>query len=122
MKKSALPVLFSLIMIFCVLFLIWYLPAVGQLRFDLSDTQKSLETSLGRERKQQYEYDETVAAIPVTEAELERLAPLVESAQKEVKELKKERKKLRNEKKKLESEKSSCTVSGTGAELFVCSG
>ena len=102
MKKSALPVLFSLVMMFCVLFLIWYLPAVAQLRFDLADTQKSLETSLGRERKQQYEYDETVAAIPVTEAELERLAPLVESAQKEVKELKKERRKLRNEKKKLE--------------------
>ena len=102
MKRSALPVLFSLVMMFCVLFLIWYLPAVAQLRFDLADTQKSLETSLGRERKQQYEYDETVAAIPVTEAELERLAPLVESAQKEVKELKKERRKLRNEKKKLE--------------------
>ncbi len=116
MKKSALPVLFSLIMIFCVLFLIWYLPAVGQLRFDLSDTQKSLETSLGRERKQQYEYDETVAAIPVTEAELERLAPLVESAQKEVKELKKERKKLRNEKKKLEGADAAVSEGGNEDE------
>ena len=116
MKKSALPVLFSLVMMFCVLFLIWYLPAVAQLRFDLADTQKSLETSLGRERKQQYEYDETVAAIPVTVAELERLAPLVESAQKEVKELKKERRKLRNEKKKLEGADAAVSEGGNEDE------
>lgn len=114
--KSFLPVLFSIVMLVSVVFLIWYLPASGQLRFDLEDTQKSLETSQGRERKQQYEYDETVAAIPVTEAELERLSPLVESAQKEVKELKKERKKLRNEKKKLESTDSSVSEGGSGDE------
>ena len=75
MKKSALPVLFSLIMIFCVLFLIWYLPAVGQLRFDLSDTQKSLETSLGRERKQQAEYDRAVQDIQAAKEQLEALTP-----------------------------------------------
>ena len=66
--KSCLPVLFTLVMLACVLFLVWYLPAIGQRRFSLEDVQKSLETSLGRERKQQYEYDETVAAIPLTEA------------------------------------------------------
>ena len=102
MKKSALPVLFSLVMMFCVLFLIWYLPAVAQLRFDLADTQKSLETSLGRERKQQYEYDETVASIPEVEAELERVLPLTEAVKEEVKALKKERKALRKEKRELE--------------------
>ena len=51
-------------MLLFVVFLIWYLPSVGQRRFMLEDVRKSLETSQGRERKQQYEYDETVAALP----------------------------------------------------------
>lgn len=101
-RRSFLPVLFSLLMLFCVVFLIWYLPSIGERRFRLEDVRKSLETSQGRERKQQYEYDETVAAIPQTEAELERIVPLAEAAQKEVRELKKERKQLRKEKKELE--------------------
>ena len=100
-RSSVLPVLFSLVMLFCVLFLVWYLPAISERRFRLVDVHKSLETSIGRERKQQYEYDEAAAEIPVTEAELERVRPLAESAQKEVRELKKERKKLRKEKKEL---------------------
>lgn len=104
MKKSnSLAVLFAVIMLMCVLFIAWYLPAVSQRRFQLNDIQKSLETSQGRERKQQSEYDETVASIPAVEAELERVLPLAESAKEEVKSLKKERKTLRAEKKELES-------------------
>ena len=99
---SVLPVLFTLVMLICVLFLAWYLPASGKARFSLEDVKISLDTSLGRERKQQYEYDNTVAAIPETEAELERLQPLAESAEAEVKELKKERDRLKKEKKELE--------------------
>ena len=106
-KKGILAKLFTLIMLICVLFIAWYLPAVGQRRFQLNDIQKSLETSLGRERKQQSEYDETVALIPEVEAELERVLPLTEAAQKEVKTLKKERKELRKEKKELEGAGSS---------------
>ena len=102
-RKSFLPVLFSLLMLICVLFIVWYLPSVGNLRFRLEDVQKSLKTSQGRERKQQHEYDETVAAIPETEAELERIRPLAEAAKGEVKALKDERKKLRQEKKELEA-------------------
>ena len=94
-------------MLICVLFIVWYLPAVSQRRFQLEDTQKSLETSLGRERKQQSEYDETVAALPEVEAELERVLPLTEAAKEEVKSLKKERKALRKEKKELEGTDSS---------------
>ena len=102
-RSSLLPVLFSIVMIVFVLFIIWFLPSVSNRRFLLDDIRKSLETSRGRERKQQYEYDETVAAIPEAEAELDRLTPLTEAAEAEVKELKKERKKLRNEIKDLES-------------------
>ena len=106
-KGSAYAEFFTVIMLICVLFIVWYLPAVSQRRFQLEDTQKSLETSLGRERKQQSEYDETVAALPEVEAELERVLPLTEAAKEEVKSLKKERKALRKEKKELEGTDSS---------------
>ena len=106
-KGNAYAVFFTVIMLICVLFIVWYLPAVSQRRFQLEDTQKSLETSLGRERKQQSEYDETVAALPEVEAELERVLPLTEAAKEEVKSLKKERKALRKEKKELEGTDSS---------------
>lgn len=101
-KTSILAVTFTFVMLICVLFIIWYLPSVSQRRFQLEDIQKSLETSLGRERKQQSEYDETVSSIPVVEAELEQVLPQTEAAKAEVKALKKERKALRSEKKELE--------------------
>lgn len=101
-KKPILPILFTVIMLVCVLFVIWYIPSVSARRFQLEDVQKSLETSRGRERKQQAEYEETVAALPEAEAELESLKPQMEAAQEEVKNLKAERKKLREEKKELE--------------------
>ena len=106
-RKSFFPLLFVLVMLLCVLFISWYLPTVSTLRFSLEDRKISLETSQGRERKQQHEYDETVAAIPETEAELERILPLSEAAREEVRQLKKERKQLRQEKKELEGSDSS---------------
>ncbi len=115
-RKPVLPILFAIVMLACILFVAWYMPAVGQRRFELEDIQKSIETSHGRERKQQYEYDETVAAIPVTEAELERVLPLAEAAKEEAKALKQERKKLRNEKKELESSASADEREVTGNE------
>ena len=115
-RRSFLPVLFAFVMLVCVLFIIWYLPAVSDRRFRLEDVQKSLETSMGRERKQQYEYDETVKALPEAEAELERLIPLAAAAEEEVQSLKKERKMLRNEKKELENAASSVQQEVTGDE------
>ena len=100
--RQVFPVVFTIIMLIFVLFIVWYLPAAGAQRFRLEDLQKSLETSQGRERKQQNEYDETVAAIPEVQAELDRVLPLAEAAEQEVKDLKAERKKLREEKKELE--------------------
>ncbi len=106
-KQSALPVLFTLIMLIFVLFVVWYLPAVGQRRFQIEDLRKSLETSQGRERKQTNEYNETVVAIPEIQSELDRLLPQAEEAKQLVNDLKAERKKLREEKKELESQHSS---------------
>ena len=101
-KQTVLPVVFTLVMLACVLFFVWYLPSVSICRLQLDDVRKSLETSQGRERKQQSEYDAAVAALPEADAELERLIPLMESAQEEVTRLKAERKKLRGEKEELE--------------------
>ena len=56
-RKNLFPFLFSLIMLVAVLFLVWYVPAVSGRAFQLEDLQKSLETSQGRERKQQFEYE-----------------------------------------------------------------
>ena len=103
-SRSVLPVLFSLLMLICVLFIVWYLPSVGERRFLLQDVQKSLETSIGRERKQQHEYDETVAALSEVQKDLDRILPLAEAAKAEVKALKEERNGLREEKKQFEAQ------------------
>lgn len=102
-KPSLFPVLFASVMLLFVLFLVWYLPALDERVFMLQDVRQSIETSQGRERKQQYEYDETVAAIPEIQAELDRVIPLEEAAQQEVQALKEERKQLRQQKKELEA-------------------
>ena len=103
-RKSFFPFLFSLIMLAAVLFLAWYIPAVSSRAFQLDDLQKSLETSRGRERKQQYEYEKVVAEIPEIQAELDQVQPQTEAAEAEFDELKAERKKLRKEKKELEKQ------------------
>ena len=112
MKKqhAFFPIFFTLVMLICVLFIVWYIPAVSERRFLVQDVQKSLETSQGRERKQQHEYDETVSAIPAVQAELDRILPLTEAALQEVQSLKSERKQLREQKKLLETQ--------SGAESF----
>lgn len=115
-KQSALPVLFTLVMLICVMFIVWYLPAVRQKMFLLEDVRKSLETSQGRERKQTNEYNETVSAIPEIQSELDRLLPQAEEAKQLVNDLKAERKKLREEKKELESHHSPDSTEVKGDE------
>ena len=101
-RKSVFPVIFVLVMFLCVLFISWYLPAVSGLRYRLQDAKVSLETSQGRERKQQHEYDETVRALSEAKEELDRVQPLADQAADEKKTMKEERKQLRQEKKELE--------------------
>ena len=101
-RKSVFPVVFVLVMLLCVLFIAWYLPTVSSLRFRLQDANVSLETSQGRERTQQHEYDETVAALAAAQEELASVQPLADQAAEEKKALKEERKQLRQEKKELE--------------------
>jgi predicted nucleic acid-binding Zn-ribbon protein len=83
-------------------FMVWYIPSMSSLQTKITDTRQSLETSRGRENKQQDEYDKAVADLPVIKAELAEKAPLAEAAEQEVTELKARRKELRQEKKALE--------------------
>ena len=105
MKRSSFfPLLFTAVMLVFVLFLVWYIPAVSHRSFLLLDTQQSLETNQGRERKQQYEYDKVSAEIPEIRAELEQVLPETEAAQQELEALREQKKKLKKEKKELEKQ------------------
>ena len=94
--------LFTATLFACVLFLIWYIPSRAQRDFQLKDLALSVETSRGRERKQQAEYDEVTAELPQVRAALAKTQPEADAALAAANELKAERKKLREEKKKLE--------------------
>ena len=70
-------------------FMVWYIPSMSSLQTKITDTRQSLETSRGRENKQQDEYDKAVADLPVIKAELTEKAPLAEAAEQELRQEKK---------------------------------
>lgn len=75
-----------------------------QLRFEVADLTLSLDTSRQRERKQEYEYNEVIAALPLVQAELEATQPLADEAVAAVNDLKARRKALRAENAELEEQ------------------
>ena len=78
------------------------MPLNAYLDFRLSEAAMDLETSQGRERKQDFEYNQVVEAIPLTRQELDEAQPRADSLLQEVTDLKASRKELRAEKKRLE--------------------
>ena len=68
-----------------------------RLRAQIADLTLSLETSRGREARQNHEYDEAVSALPLVKEELARVAPLAEAAKAQEKELRQQRKDIRAE-------------------------
>ena len=101
--KTAWVVIFTAVMLAFCLYMVWYVPAMSALEFQLQDVTASLETSRGRERKQQYEYDEVIEKLPKTRAELAETQPKADEAADRVAALKEERKALREEKERLET-------------------
>ena len=95
-------VFFVIIMMISCLWLIVWVPLNAYLDLRLSEAAMDLETSQGRERKQEFEYNQVVEAIPLTQLELDEAQPLADSLQQEVTDLKASRKELRAEKKRLE--------------------
>ena len=102
-ESGALRRAFVLVMLCFSLGLAVWTVLRASLDFQLDDLTRSLETSQGRERKQQAEYDEVVRQLPLTREELAETEPLAEKAKEKVSELKAERKRLRAEKKELEA-------------------
>ena len=73
--------------------------AVDQVRLQskIADLTLSLETSRGREARQNHEYDEVVAALPEIRAELKRVQPLADAAKAVENDLRQQRKDIRAE-------------------------
>ena len=86
----------AVMLLVCVLLATFAMDQV-RLRAQIADLTLSLETSRGREARQKHEYDEAVAALPVAQAELERVAPLAEAAKQQEKDLRQQRKDIRAE-------------------------
>ena len=105
-QKKAMAWAFALVMLLFSLSLVIWVPLRAHMDFQLADTRLSLETSQGREKKQQMEYDAVMEALPKTRAELAETQPLAEEAAADVTQLKETRKELRARKKAMEQEAS----------------
>lgn len=110
--------IFVCVMFLFVIFMLWYVPNHSERVFQIQDVEKSVETSHGREKKQQYEYNEAMAELPVVRSELEEIQPLADAAAQTVLDLKEERKELRQEKERLEASR----ISQTNADTATYSG
>lgn len=89
--------LFLAVMFFTCGVLCWYATTQYTLQFQLADLTLSLETSRQREVKQQYEYDQVVAQLPLVQAQVDELEPQAAQAQAEEQALRTRRKELRAE-------------------------
>ncbi|MCH5287233.1 MAG: hypothetical protein J1E43_07410 [Christensenellaceae bacterium] len=90
-------VLFVAAMLLVCALLAFFAVEQVRLRAQIDDLTLSLETSRGREARQNHEYDEAMAALPGARAELERVQPLAEAAKAEEQELRQQRKDIRAE-------------------------
>ena len=95
--------LFAFAMLIFCLFIIGFVIAGNRLDAQIGNVRLDLETSRGRERKQQYEYEEVSRLLPEKQEELDAVLPLAEQYQSEVRSLKDLRKELREEKKRIEA-------------------
>ncbi len=94
-KNERFPMFFSLVMLLCVLAWIVYIPLSSLWQNRLNDLILSLETSEGRERKQEHEYEEVCTELPQAEQQLAELQPMADEALDTVTVLKARRKELR---------------------------
>ncbi len=95
---------FILIMFLFVLFLAVWTPLNARQSARLQEARMSLETSQGRERKQQHEYDQVLEELPKARQELAEIQPRTDEALQLVADLKAQRKDLRATKKELEAQ------------------
>lgn len=93
--KRWISLLFSFFMLLTCLGVAWLHVSMSSTQAALVDLDRSLETSLGRERKQQKELDDVQATLPKAREQLDSLLPVQEEIEQEVSELKEKRRELR---------------------------
>ncbi|MBQ8313773.1 MAG: hypothetical protein IJX84_11305 [Clostridia bacterium] len=77
--------------------LAWFAASQYELRFQVADLTLSLDTSRQREVKQQYEYNQVAAELPVVLAQVAEMEPLAAAAVVTETDLRAQRKALRGE-------------------------
>lgn len=120
---SPLPRLFrfvfmTIMMLLCA-FLFWLIPQMIALQIQIDDLTLSLDTSHQREAKQQYEYDQVSAQLPLTQAELDSVLPQAETAAAHEQELRTQRKSLRAQFATLNQQLENALASSTDLEIAI---
>ena len=100
--KKFLRTLFVLLMAVTVVLLVWSVPDSVSLRDKISESEKSIETARGRERKQQAELEKALQDVAAAQEKLAALQPELDAALAGSSEQKAERKRLKAEKQELE--------------------
>lgn len=77
--------------------LCWYAVSQYDLRFQINDLTLSLDTSHQRTAKQQYEYEQVIAQLPVVQEQVTQMEPQAAAIQAVEKDLRAQRKALRAE-------------------------
>ena len=113
-RKNGWAWAFALVMLLFSLAMMLWVPLRARLDAQLADTRLSLETSQGRERKHQIEYDQVTEELPKV-AELAEVQPRADAAAEEVQRLKEIRRELRERKKALEQEAADGPAEEAGA-------
>ncbi|MBQ7304834.1 MAG: hypothetical protein IJW85_01360 [Clostridia bacterium] len=88
---------FTAVMFLTCAVLAWFAASQYELRFQVADLTLSLDTSRQREVKQQYEYNQVSAELPVVLAQVADMEPLAAAAVATETDLRAQRKALRSE-------------------------
>ncbi|MBQ8537621.1 MAG: hypothetical protein IJ461_09500 [Clostridia bacterium] len=102
--KQKVSILFALIMLVCLFLTVMSLVELNALNAQYLDTYEHLEIIEGKIRRQQMEYDQIVAELPLTRESNQALLPQAEAALAQEKDLKAQRRALRREIEKLQAE------------------
>ena len=97
LSSRLLALLVVLVMGAATAVIIWYTVDMPSLQARIADKNESLDTALGRERKQQAEYEKAVADVAAANEKLSSLQAEAESAAAGADAQKAERKNLKNQ-------------------------
>lgn len=95
---------FAIVLLLCLSIVCLCTVDQPRLETELTELTASLDTSRQREAKQQAEYDEVAAQLPVTQAELAKIQPEADAVRATLDALKAERDALREQETALENE------------------